>query len=116
MSRTYRRKSRAGTMNDWDFRLSVYRIQDKTDAEIARLLSVYHSDSYDCAFKEPGPSWFRTLVTERPLRRKNKQELKKFLLNDDYEPMCEEKGNSSIGLCCTDTNMKMDPYGSIFIM
>lgn len=92
MSRTYRRKSSAGTMNDWDFRLSVYKIQDKTDAEIARLLSVYHSDSYDCAFKEPGPSWFRTLVTERPLRRKNKQELKKFLLNDDYEPMCEEKG------------------------
>ena len=92
MSRTYRRKADKGTMNDWAFRSSIYRIQDYSEEELERLRSMYHSDSYDCSFKEPGPSWYRNLYTERPLRRKNKQELRKFFLYPEYEPLCEEKG------------------------
>ena len=92
MSRTYRRKVDKGTMNDWAFRYSIWRIQDYSEEELNRLRSRYHSDSYDCSFKEPGPSWFRNLYTERPNRRKNKLEIRKFILDPDYEPMCIEKG------------------------
>ena len=91
MSRTYRRRYDKGTLNDWSFRSSIYNIYDYSEEEINRLRSIYHSDSFDCSFKEPGPSWYRNLVDERPARRKNKQELRKFLLDPEYEPMCIEK-------------------------
>lgn len=91
MSRTYRRKKDSGTMHDWSYRLSVYKILGKTESEVTKLKSVFYSDSYGCSFKEPGPSWFRNLYTERPTRRYNREELRKFMLDNEYEPMCVVK-------------------------
>jgi hypothetical protein len=49
-----------------------------------------HKDStYRC--KEPGPSWFRNLFTERPQRREAKRQLNKFLLDPDFEVLLDSK-------------------------
>ena len=70
--------------------LDEYRHQTVADSvgeALAKDLAEYHSDAYH-NFKEPGPAWYRKLVTERPQRRINKRELQKFMLDPDYEPMC----------------------------
>lgn len=41
MSRTYRRKKDSGTMHDWSYRLSVYKILGKTESEVTKLKSVF---------------------------------------------------------------------------
>lgn len=93
MSRTIRRKGEKNK-NLWyvERYFSNWGDYSPDSIEWKRRKSYYHSDSFDVTFKEPGPSWFRNLYTERPLRRKNKNELKKFLNNPEYEPMCEERG------------------------
>lgn len=93
MSRTIRRKNQThGYMWDEERYCSNWGDYSPESDEYKKRKSFYHSDSFDVTFKEPGPSWFRNLYTERPLRRENKQELKKFLLDPEYEPMCEERG------------------------
>lgn len=57
-----------------------------------RRIAQYHSDAGTNTCKEPGPSWYRNLYTERPLRRKAKRELKKYMLDTDYEPIIEKMG------------------------
>jgi hypothetical protein len=42
-------------------------------------------------FKEPGPSWFRNLFEERPLRRTSKRELQRYMDDDEYEPIIDAK-------------------------
>ena len=75
----------------WDFgfyntpRYTVkYRENSKTGR---RLLAVARSDAGTWKHKEPGPGWFRSLYVMRPLRRQAKNEIHKFILDDDYEPM-----------------------------
>lgn len=95
MSRTYRRKdlksdiSFVGTELVWLNRPYSWGMMRKplTGEALAKDLAEYHSDAYR-NFKEPGPAWYRKLVTERPQRRINKRELQKFMLDPDYEPMC----------------------------
>ena len=48
------------------------------------------SDAYK-AFKEPGPAWFRNLMTERPQRRFAKNEIRKWMLDAEYEVMILSK-------------------------
>ena len=91
MSRTYRRKKALGTIHDWSYRLSSYKMMIKTESELVKLKAVFYSDSYDCSFKEPGPRWFRNLYIERPTRSYNTRELKKFMLDSEYEPLCINK-------------------------
>ena len=47
-------------------------------------------------FKEPGPSWFRNLFEERPLRRTSKRELQRYMANEDYEPIIDPKPRKKI--------------------
>lgn len=101
MSRTYRR--RGG--DSYNLKYFVYefaqmpgfahwcRVEyDRDSKEYAKGKARYHSDGGTWSFKEPGPSWFRNLFTERPLRRHTKRELQKFMLDPEYEPMVEEMG------------------------
>jgi hypothetical protein len=64
----------------------------KDSIEGKKKLAKYHSDTGTIRHKEPGPSWFRNLYTERPLRRRNKKELNKFLKDSEYDPMCDVRG------------------------
>lgn len=107
MSRTYRRKNEVG--NHWsDFRYytgeyviihpitsiwnRVYVPFEKNSKEYKRGKAKFHSDAGTTPCKEPGPSWFRNLYTERPLRRQSKKEIRKFMLDPDYEPIIDKKG------------------------
>lgn len=63
----------------------------KNSKEGKKRIARYRSDAGTHNFKEPGPSWFRNLYTERPNRRKAKRELQKFLRDTEYEPMIEAK-------------------------
>lgn len=106
MSRTYRRvgqTKRRGWFDNLSWYVSewvrsdcgymaLYRRQYHKDSlEYKRGKARYHSDAGSHSCKEPGPSWFRTLYAERPNRRAAKNELRKFLHNEDYEPMVVSK-------------------------
>ena len=101
MSRTYRRTgSNVYGWNSKEIAMSVLSKSaahrwhwDKLDPdtkEYKEALAVYHSDKTS-SFKEPGPSWFRNMFSERPMRRHNKRELMKFMRVPEYEPMVFEK-------------------------
>lgn len=66
----------------------VYKADSKTGK---KMLAKARRDAV-IRFKEPGPSWFRNLYTERPLRRQTKRELQKYMADPDYEPMIYSKG------------------------
>lgn len=99
MSRTYRIKPNKGRWNGWNTPDRIYRefryMEDSWSYQVVwidrhskegkKRYARYHMDKVD-KFKEPGPSWFRNLFSQRPYRRHCKVELKKFLLNPDYEP------------------------------
>ncbi len=104
MSRTYRRRHK----NKVEFRVLQFYISEKVyhsgerqlrhffsyyrvyynhkSKEYKRGLAQFHSDAHTNTCKEPGPSWFKNLTHERPLRRKHKNELRKVLLDNNYEP------------------------------
>jgi hypothetical protein len=124
VSRTYRRKTtnRINWACDLDYFISdlvrvpgtynyvsVYYATDSK--EYKKGLARYHSDGATSRFKEPGPSFFRNLFSDRPLRRKAKNELRKFMIsvpvaftgdgrevdflqvmNECYEPNIPSKG------------------------
>ena len=99
MSRTYRRqkgynRNLAWHVGDWvkleGFTTRWLRPLPKDSVEYRKGLAVYHSDKTS-SFKEPGPSWFRNMFSERPMRRRNKRELLKFMRVPDYEPMVFDK-------------------------
>lgn len=101
MSRTYRRKGGdtyqlKWFIRDWEFDEngnSVLVQYIKGGKKYNEGLARYHSDGGTSNFKEPGPSWFRNLFTERPQRQYNRRELKKFMQNVEYEPMIINKGH-----------------------
>lgn len=105
MSRTYRRvrQHKNKRWND-DLRYYVsewvrspsgwllYRRQFPTNSiEYKKGKARYHSDAGSHCCKEPGPRWFRNIFAERPNRRKTKAELRKFMLNKEYEPIITSK-------------------------
>ena len=107
MSRTYRRKEDKG---GWRGSKSHYLMEcvrvegwfhwewiplepGTTKYKVAS--AKYHSDSGTHNFKEPGPSWFRNLYATRPNRRDTKNELRKVVLDPDYDPVIVEN-NSKI--------------------
>ncbi len=106
MSRTYRRKncnpSRKSSCELYWFvtdiiwsspRNSYYRVQySKNSIEYKKGKAKFHSDSGTWTHKEPGPSWFRNLTSERRIRRKHKLELHKYILDNEYEPNIIAKG------------------------
>ena len=107
MSRTYRRRhtTQNGKWTDfeyytselvfpfgniWYFSASVSKPFEKGSPEYKKGKARFHSDMGTTSFKEPGPHWFRNLYSDRPLRRHNKNELRKYILDPDYEPICLE--------------------------
>jgi hypothetical protein len=107
MSKTIRRKnatSNGWTDLDWYISETIYPFEEfrswvsvilpypKDSREYKKGKARFHSDGETSSCKEPGPSWFRNLYTERPMRRQAKRELQKFMLDPNYEPIVEEKG------------------------
>lgn len=98
MSRTYRRKRGDQYTLKWVTR-DLVRVSSgyyewiplEGDA-LKKALAKYRSDAGTWSHKEPGPSWWRNIFTERPLRRKAKRELQKYLADQDYEPIIESMG------------------------
>lgn len=94
MSRTYR--NRLPDSFSWALReymcgydshgnwYAYYEHYDKNSEEGKKRIAKTRSDAYK-DFKEPGPSWYRNIFTERPQRREAKKALRKYLLNEDYE-------------------------------
>ena len=79
-------------LDPWSWRGDSYRFFYKKDShEGKKRIAKYFSDAGTHRFKEPGPSWFRNLFTQRPLRRHGKRELQKFLFDPEYEVIIEEK-------------------------
>lgn len=75
----------------WDYSPWIsqrYNVKYKKNSKTGRrLIAVARSDAATHNCKEPGPGWFRNLYVARPLRRKAKNEIHKFMINPDYEPM-----------------------------
>lgn len=105
MSRTYRRRhtTQNGMWTDleyytseriypfadsWYFSASVRVPFEKGSPEYKKGKARFHSDMGTTTCKEPGPHSFRNLYSDRPLRRHDKNELRKFILDNDYESMC----------------------------
>ncbi len=102
MSRTYRRKNETHEY-DWLLRADRYYIfndtggryhnywvssppaKNKDRSECVKEINRFHSDAYTHECKEPGPAWYRLLNTERPQRRHAKNELRKYMLNEEME-------------------------------
>jgi len=116
MSRTYRKQPYSWRMNeplfnwhcreeevvwedvdyyyvDTDFggwsRYTYYTVKYKADSKTGKRLLARSKMDKVCSFKEPGPSWFRNLFEERPLRRNSKRELQKFMYDEGYEPIID---------------------------
>lgn len=109
MSRTYRRKkklSNGWTDFEWYTSYRVYPWEDerslngyivsirvsypKGSKEYKKGVARFHSDGETNHCKEPGPSWWRREYHQRPYRRDAKNELRKFVLDEEYEPMIDE--------------------------
>ena len=98
MSRTYRRKNqpiprwvthelrRIGNSYQWE-----YIPTDTNSQEYAKRVALHKSDAGTTDFKEPGPSWFRNLFTERSQRREAKRQLHKYKQDPDFEVVLNEK-------------------------
>lgn len=64
----------------------------KYEKEVDNRLAFWetHKDQrFSC--KEPGPSWFRNLTSERPQRREAKRQLNKFLYDSEFEVLLDSK-------------------------
>lgn len=102
MSRTIRRKNETQEyywiLKDWDMYLampsgtylckSIYL--DKNTKAAKKALKHYHGDAGTHKCKEPGPSWYRRITRQVPLRRNSKEELRKFMLDEEHEVMITE--------------------------
>lgn len=105
MSRTYRRKKGFGPgyqdkkwycseyiVHRGNYRVECIPVEHGTD-RYRELSARYHSDANSHNFKEPGPRWWRNMKTNRPLRRDSDREIRKYMLNEEYEVMIDTKGN-----------------------
>ena len=96
MSRTVRRKTQDGKTDFYCFTYKWLPIPGYTTQQLVPLkkgtpeykkaVAQYHSDGYR-GHKEPGPSWYRKMTVEKPMRQRNKLELLKFMRCFDYEPV-----------------------------
>ena len=108
MSRTFRRTGeavyrgwnrKADVCTEWLYTdypeplpLEFYRFNrriplEPNTNEYKRKSARYHSDAGTTSFKEPGPSWFRNMFCERSQRQDAKQQLKKYML-DEEDAVC----------------------------
>ena len=110
MSRTYRRKGVKHCnmyFTDLEYFVSDYVLveyaggfhrnvrvpYEKDSKEYKKGLARFHSDGATHNFKEPGPSWFRNMTNTRPLRQQGRQEIQKWMRNEEYEPLIDAMGH-----------------------
>jgi hypothetical protein len=100
MSRTYRRKSLpvpkyVTREHVWSWYFGGahhhYRYFEVGSHEYKKALAKHFSDTGTYSHKEPGPSWFRNLYTERPQRREAKRQIHKYFLDEEFEVILNEK-------------------------
>ena len=106
MSRTIRRKKKRRGSKAWDsidwyvsewvlaehgYYIAHRRPYPKDSKEYKKGYARYHSDAGSHSCKEPGPGWFRNLYSQRPYRRKARNEIRKFIFDPNYEPMILSK-------------------------
>lgn len=62
-------------------------LEGKIDPKSKQGKKILYLQTRDAVFrcKEPGPHWFRNLMSDRPLRRKIKIQLSKYILDQDIE-------------------------------
>lgn len=71
----------------------THLVYEPDTLEYKKALAYYHCDNGNIGLsKEPGPAWYRNVTAERPLRRYHKNELRKVILDDEYEPNIVAKG------------------------
>lgn len=98
MSRTFRRKRGDTTAEQWYLSEWVRSIHGyilyreplaKDSTEYKNGYAKYHGDrgSHNC--KEPGPGWFRRLFNTKPSRAGARNEITKWLRNEEYEVVAE---------------------------
>ena len=70
----------------WDY-VPVDRHSEQGRKKLAR----FHSDKKDYWMNYRGPAWFHNVFSQRPHRRRAKREIQKYLRNNDYEVIIENK-------------------------
>lgn len=73
-----------------------YDVIYKPDSPTGRRMIARKYRDRTIRFKEPGPSWFRNMFEERPLRRASKRELQRYMANEEYEPMVDARSRKRI--------------------
>lgn len=77
------------TSSKWSEKVKYKKKIDPKSKEFRKNWWESHKDQrFSC--KEPGPHWWRNFF-ERGLRKKAKNEIHKFMIDNDYEPMIESK-------------------------
>lgn len=109
MSRTFRRKNTTqnGMWADLEYFTSTYvtvnlgiwngyshfyseRVPlNKSSKEYKAGKARFHSDGGTNSCKEPGPGWFRNMFNTKPSRCGARNEINKWLRNEDYEVVAE---------------------------
>ena len=102
MSRTYRRKGGDQTDLVWQTSKLVrvpgkyYWIWIKIDPktkEYTKIVNKYHSDAgtHSCGNGKAPPGWYRAQFVQRPHRREAVRQIKKWLLDPEYEVILESR-------------------------
>ena len=97
MSRTYRCKKEKDrylleynrVLEEWiwdrvNYR-SYYRPIDPNSKEGKKRLGKYYSDRPKCIRNWNGPNWFQNIYSQRPYRRDCKNQLRKFMYDNEFE-------------------------------
>jgi hypothetical protein len=104
MSRTFRRKGGRsnGRIDEGWYTSDLVRHENswcwtripypKDSKEFKKGYAKYHGDHGTHNCKEPGPSWFRNLTNTRPLRQQGRQEIHKWMRDEEYEPLIDAMG------------------------
>ncbi len=96
MSRTIRRKNVTyeyyWVLRDWVISRGFmgYSMHNPKSIEGKKALNRFHSDAGTHQMREPGPAWFRNVTSQRPLRRHGREQLRKFMLDEEFEVIIEE--------------------------
>lgn len=96
MSRTYRFLK--STINNYFF-IGSWLLYDyknnsyinKNSKEATKRISKFFSDKKPNVMRLKGPGWYHNLFSQRPHRRDSKYQLNKFIKNQDYEVVIEQK-------------------------
>lgn len=100
MSRTYRRRRGDQTDLEWQTRVCCqipgtyywhWEKMDPESKEYKQAVKKYHSDYGSAHYNGRAPGWWITLTSQRPHRRDAVRQIKKWLLDPNYEVIIDSK-------------------------